>query len=199
MKLLPTASQTVGPFLHIGLAWLTIDRLAAPDCPGQHFKIEGRVLDGDSRPVSDALVEIWQADAHGRYAHPEDTHEPLTPTPRPARERGRGEEGFRGFGRVPTDADGRFRFFTIKPGPVADGHGGYQAPHLLVSVFMRGLLKRLVTRMYFPDEPRNADDRVLRLVPAERRATLVARPRARDELEWDILLQGPGETVFFDC
>jgi protocatechuate 3,4-dioxygenase alpha subunit len=187
MKLLPTASQTVGPYLHIGLAWLTIDRLAAPDCPGQHVEIRGRVLDGDGRPVSDALVEIWQADAHGRYAHPEDTHqEPRT-------------SGFRGFGRVPTDADGRFRFFTIKPGAVTDGHGGCQAPHLLVSVFMRGLLKRLVTRMYFPDEPRNADDRVLRLVPAERRATLVARPLARDELEWDIILQGPGETVFFDC
>jgi protocatechuate 3,4-dioxygenase alpha subunit len=187
MKLLPTASQTVGPFLHIGLAWLTIDRLAGPDCPGQHVEIEGRVLDGDGRPVSDALVEIWQADAHGRYAHPEDTQEaPLT-------------SGFRGFGRVPTDAEGRFRFFTIKPGPVADGQGGTQAPHLLVSVFMRGLLKRLVTRMYFPDEPRNADDRVLRLVPAERRATLVARPRGRDELEWDVILQGSDETVFFDC
>jgi protocatechuate 3,4-dioxygenase alpha subunit len=187
MKLLPTASQTVGPYLHIGLAWLTLDRLAAPDCPGQHVAVGGRVLDGDGRPVPDALVEIWQANTHGRYAHPEDTSEaPLTP-------------GFRGFGRVPTDADGRFRFWTIKPGPVADGHGGWQAPHLLVSVFMRGLLKRLVTRLYFPDEPRNADDSVLRLVPAERRATLVARQAAADRLEWDIVLQGNGETVFFDC
>jgi protocatechuate 3,4-dioxygenase alpha subunit len=187
MKLLPTASQTVGPYLHIGLAWLTIDRLAAPDCSGQHFQIEGRVLDGDGQPVTDALVEIWQADAHGKYAHPEDSRDlPLT-------------RGFRGFGRVPTDADGRFRFFTIKPGPVADGYGGSQAPHLLVSVFMRGLLKRLVTRMYFPDEPRNADDRVLRLVPPERRGTLVARPMAPGVLEWNIVLQGAGETVFFDC
>jgi protocatechuate 3,4-dioxygenase alpha subunit len=187
MKLLPTASQTVGPYLHIGLAWLTIDRLAAPDCPGQHFKIEGRVLDGDGRPVTDALVEIWQANAHGKYAHPEDTHEaPLT-------------SGFRGFGRVPTDADGRYRFFTIKPGPVADLQGRLQAPHLLASVFMRGLLKRLVTRVYFPDEPRNAADPVLRLVPAERRGTLVARQTASDELAWDIILQGVGETVFFDC
>jgi protocatechuate 3,4-dioxygenase alpha subunit len=187
MKLLPTPSQTVGPFLHIGLAWLTIDRLAAPDCPGQHVKIEGRVLDGDGQPVPDALVEIWQADADGRYAHPEDKQEaPMT-------------VGFRGFGRVPTDAEGRFRFLTIKPGPVADEQGGYQAPHLLVSVFMRGLLKRLVTRLYFPDEPRNADDRVLRLVPAERRGTLVARSKASDKLEWDIVLQGAGETVFFDC
>jgi protocatechuate 3,4-dioxygenase alpha subunit len=177
----------VGPFLHIGLTWLTIDRMAARDCPGQHISISGRVLDGDSRPVPDALVEIWQADAQGKYAHPEDTRTvPLTP-------------GFRGFGRVPTCADGSYRFMTIKPGPVADPHGGLQAPHLLVSVFMRGLLKRLVTRMYFPDDPRNADDRVLRLVPAERRTTLVARQVTREELEWGILLQGVGETVFFDC
>jgi protocatechuate 3,4-dioxygenase alpha subunit len=187
MKLPPTASQTVGPYLHIGLAWLTIDRIAAPDCPGQHLQIGGRVLDGDGLPVTDAVVEIWQADANGRYAHPEDTREaPLPP-------------GFRGFGRVPTDVDGRFRFFTIKPGPVADLDGGLQSPHLLVSVFMRGLLKRLVTRVYFPDEPRNADDRVLRLVPIERRGTLVARPVTSNELEWDIILQGAGETVFFDC
>jgi protocatechuate 3,4-dioxygenase alpha subunit len=187
MKLLPTASQTVGPYLSIGLAWLTVDRVAPPDCPGQHLTVGGRVLDGDGAPVTDALVEIWQADAHGRYAHPEDTGEvPLTP-------------GFVGFGRVPTDAEGRFRFLTIKPGPVADPQGGLQAPHLVVSVFMRGLLKRLVTRVYFPNEPRNADDRVLRLVPVERRGTLVARPTASDELEWDIILQGAGETVFFDC
>jgi protocatechuate 3,4-dioxygenase alpha subunit len=100
---------------------------------------------------------------------------------------------------VPTDADGHFRCYTIRPGPVADAHGGLQAPHLLVSVFMRGLLKRLVTRVYFPDEPRNADDRVLRSVPAERRGTLVARPITANQLEWNIILQGAGETVFFDC
>ena len=187
MKRLPTASQTVGPYLSIGLGWLTIDRMAAPGCPGQHLEVGGRVLDGDGRPVTDALVEIWQADAHGRYAHAEDTREVPLAT------------GFRGFGRVPTDAEGRFRFFTIKPGPVADPQGGLQAPHLLVSVFMRGLLKRLVTRIYFPDEPRNGDDRVLRLVPIERRGTLVARPMASGGLEWDIILQGAGETVFFNC
>jgi protocatechuate 3,4-dioxygenase alpha subunit len=187
MKLLPTASQTVGPYLHIGLAWLTIDRLAAADGTGQRIKIGGRVLDGDGQPVTDALVEIWQANAHGKYAHPEDTQEaPLT-------------LGFRGFGRVPTDAEGRYQFFTIKPGLVPDPTGGRQAPHLLVSVFMRGLLKRLVTRVYFPDEPANAEDRVLQLVPAERRGTLIAHRMAGDELEWDIVLQGDGETVFFDC
>jgi protocatechuate 3,4-dioxygenase, alpha subunit len=187
MKLLPTASQTVGPYFHIGLAWLTIDRLATPDCPGQHIRVEGRVLDGDGRPVDDAIIELWQANAHGKYAHPGDTSKaPLTP-------------GFRGFGRVPTDSEGRYRFFTIKPGPIADLEGELQAPHLLVSVFMRGLLKRVVTRLYFPAEPRNADDRVLAMVPAERRGTLVARQKTSDDLEWDIILQGPGETVFFDC
>jgi protocatechuate 3,4-dioxygenase, alpha subunit len=187
MKLLPTASQTVGPYLHIGLVWLTIDRLAAPDCPGQHLTIGGRVLDGDGRPVPDALVEIWQANAHGMYAYPEDGQE-ASSTP-----------GFRGFGRVPTDADGRFRFYTIKPGQVAGLDGGLQAPHLLVSIFMRGLLKRLVTRLYFPDEPANTHDVILGLVPAERRGTLVARMIGKEELEWNIHLQGPGETVFFDC
>jgi protocatechuate 3,4-dioxygenase alpha subunit len=187
MKLLPTASQTVGPYLHIGLTWLTIERVAAADCPGQHVTIRGCVLDGDGQPVPDALIEIWQANAHGKYAHPEDSHEaPLAP-------------GFRGFGRVATDDAGRFQFFTIKPGPVADPQGGLQAPHLLVSIFMRGLLKRLVTRVYFPSEPRNADDMVLRQVPAERRGTIIARSAASGEFEWDVVLQGDGETVFFDC
>jgi protocatechuate 3,4-dioxygenase, alpha subunit len=177
MKLLPTASQTVGPYLHIGLAWLTIDRIAPADLPGEHVTIEGRVIDGDGQPVNDALVEIWQADAAGKYGHSD----------------------FLGFGRLPTDAEGRFRFQTIKPGAVADPHGSQQSPHLLVSVFMRGLLKRLVTRIYFPDEPRNTDDYVLRRVPAERRGTLIARQLAPGRLQWNINLQGEAETVFFDC
>jgi protocatechuate 3,4-dioxygenase alpha subunit len=187
MKLQPTASQTVGPYLHIGFDWLVTERVAAPGCPGQHFQLEGRVLDGDGKPIPDAVVEIWQADANGKYAHPED-QQPKPSTP-----------GFRGFGRMPTDPDGRYRFFTIKPGPVPDPQGGLQAPHLLVSVFMRGLLKRVVTRVYFPNEPRNTDDRVLRQVPADRRGTLVAREVSAGELEWDIIVQGPHETVFFDC
>jgi protocatechuate 3,4-dioxygenase alpha subunit len=187
MTLLPTASQTVGPFLHIGLSWLIVDRLTPPGFSGQHVQIAGRVLDGDGRPVTDALLEIWQANEHGKYAHPEDIRQlPLTP-------------GFRGFGRVPTDDAGRFRFLTIKPGQVADYQGEIQAPHLLVSVFMRGLLKRLVTRLYFPDEPLNDDDPVLRLVPIERHRTLVARRTGDDGLEWDVHLQGIAETVFFDC
>lgn len=187
MKHLPTASQTVGPYLHLGLAWLTSDRLAPPDDPGRHLTIEGRVTDGDCQPVIDALVEVWQANADGKYAHPAD--ESAAPP----------KAGFRGFGRAATNAAGHYRFFTIKPGPVADPQSGLQAPHLLVSVFMRGLLKRLVTRVYFPDEPRNADDWVLRRVPAERRGTLVARQIAMGKLEWNIILQGENETVFFDC
>lgn len=187
MKLEPTASQTVGPYLHIGLCWLTIDRVAAPDCPGEHLSIAGRVLDGDGQGVQDALVEIWQADSEGRYPHPDDTHASEVTA------------GFRGFGRVATDGNGRFAFQTIKPGPVPDPQGGQQAPHLLVSVFMRGLLKRVVSRLYFPSEPMNATDRVLLLVPAERRATLVARAVGANALEWDVNLQGDDETVFFDC
>jgi protocatechuate 3,4-dioxygenase alpha subunit len=187
MKLAPTASQTIGPYLRIGVSWLTLDRVAGPDCPGEHVSIAGRVLDADGQPVNDALVEIWQADSHGKYAHPEDTTD-LPGTP-----------GFRGFGRVPTDDAGRFQFHTIKPGPVPDMQGGWQAPHVMVSVFMRGLLKRVVTRIYFPDEPLNARDPVLQSVPAGRRGTLVARRAAPHHLEWDVVLQGAGETVFFDC
>lgn len=177
MKLLLTPSQTVGPYLHLGLAWLTIDRLASRESRGEHLIIEGQVLDGDAQPVPDAFVEIWQADADGQYSSP----------------------NFRGFGRVPTDRGGSFQFFTIKPGAVDDPQGGKQAPHVLVSVFMRGLLKRLVTRIYFPDEPQNADDFVLRQVPAERRSTLVAQLVSPGKLEWNLILQGEKETVFFDC
>ena len=186
MSLIPTASQTVGPFLHIGLAWLTRDQIAPPGVAGERVTLTGRVLDGDGQPVTDALVEVWQADARGKYAHTEDDQDqPLEPS-------------FRGFGRVPTDERGAFRFTTVKPGRVPGPAGRRQAPHLLVTVFMRGLLRHLVTRMYFPDEPANADDPVLNLVPADRRATLIARSAGVGVLEWDIILQGRGETVFFD-
>jgi protocatechuate 3,4-dioxygenase alpha subunit len=187
MKLPPTASQTIGPFLHIGTDWLRIERMAPPEYPGRHLVLEGRVLDGDGAPVPDALVEVWQADSTGHYSHPDDPREPTT-TP-----------GFQGFGRVPTDDGGRFRFSTIMPGPVPHPSGGLQSPHLLVSVFMRGLLDRVVTRCYFPDEALLAEDRVLQSVPPERRGTLVAHQVADGRFEWDVVLQGPDETVFFDC
>jgi protocatechuate 3,4-dioxygenase alpha subunit len=183
-----TASQTVGPYFHIGFAWLTVADLAPPGVAGERVTLSGRVLDGDARPVSDAVLEVWQADADGRYAHPEHGA-----GPRDAR--------FRGFGRVWTDAAGAFRFSTVKPGRVPGPGGALQAPHLAVAVFMRGLLKHLVTRVYFPGEASNAEDPILNLVEAPRRRTLVARASAArpGALEWDVVLQGEDETVFFDC
>ena len=186
MSLYATGNQTVGPYLHIGLTWLNASNIAGKGIAGERVSVQGRLLDGDGNPVNDGLIEIWQANSHGKYAHPEDAQKkPL-------------EKGFRGFGRVPTDAKGGFRFTTIKPGRVPGPGGKPQAPHLVVSVFMRGLLKHLATRMYFPDEPANREDPLLKLVPSERRATLVARRKGRGLLEWNILLQGKGETVFFD-
>jgi len=190
MSLQTTSSQTIGPYLHIGTDWLNTPDLVGPQVDGEHIVLEGRLFDGDGKPVSDGLIELWQANAHGRYAHPEDARElPLQP-------------GFRGFGRVPTDGNGAFRFTTIKPGQVPGPNGRMQAPHIAVTVFARGLLKHLVTRVYFPDEAANADDPVLALVPAERRATLIARHKKDGVLEWDIVLQASAaradETVFFD-
>jgi len=189
VRLPTTPSQTVGPFLHIGLDWLVTDNLAGPGVSGERIVVEGRIVDAGGEPVGDALVEIWQANAHGRYAHPDDAQDkPL-------------ESGFTGFGRVATDDDGRFRFTSIKPGRVPAPNGGQQAPHLNVTIFMRGMLKQLLTRMYFPEEATNADDPVLSSVPAARRETLIASPvgdRA-GALRWKVILQGAGETVFFDC
>jgi len=181
-----TPSQTVGPYLHIGLDWLNTTELAGPGVSGERIVITGRVLDADSVPVPDGVVEIWQANAHGKYAHPDDARA------LPA------EAGFVGFGRCPTDAEGRFRFSTIKPGSVPGADGQPQAPHLLVNVFARGLLKQLVTRMYFPGDAHDADS-VLQLVPKERRVTLVAKPAAAGVVEWNVLIGGGGdETVFFE-
>jgi protocatechuate 3,4-dioxygenase alpha subunit len=188
MSLQATSSQTIGPYLHIGLAWLVTDNLVGPGVTGEQVTVEGRVVDGDGVPVNDAAIEIWQANAHGRYAHPEDRSElPLEPA-------------FKGFGRVLTDDHGGFRFTTIKPGRVPAPGGGLQAPHLNVTIFMRGLPKHLITRIYFPGDPANAGDAVLRRVPAERRETLVARPSAGRPaaLEWNVVLQGSDETVFFE-
>lgn len=188
MSLRATTSQTVGPFFKIGLDWLNCDNLVGEGVSGERVTVQGRVFDGNGVPVPDAILEIWQANAHGKYDHPEDTqHKPLEP-------------GFKGYGRVPVSADGMFRFVTIKPGPVPGPNGDEQAPHLMISIFMRGLLKRLVTRMYFPDDARNGSDPVLNLVEPARRSTLVAKKTAGSPgtLEWNVVLQGPDETVFFD-
>jgi protocatechuate 3,4-dioxygenase alpha subunit len=188
MNLQATTSQTVGPFFKIGFEWLYRDKLVGEGVSGDRVTIQGRVLDGDGLPVPDAIVEIWQANAHGKYDHPEDTQDkPLEP-------------GFNGYGRVPTNAEGMFRFATIKPGPVPGPNGEEQAPHLVISVFMRGVLRRLVTRMYFPDDARNSGDQILDLVEAARRSTLIAKKTAggSGSLEWNVILQGPEETVFFE-
>ena len=165
-----TPSQTVGPFLHLVLPWPDGPDVVPPDRPDAIW-LRGLVLDGDGVPLDDALVETWQADEHGRYDSPD----------------------FRGFGRSPTDAQGRWAIRTVKPGRV-----GAQAPHVAVSVFARGLLTRVVTRIYFADETEANDaDPVLAVVPVTRRATLLAAPSA-DGYSFDVRLQGEGETVFFD-
>lgn len=163
-----TPSQTIGPFLHIGLPWPDGPLAAPEDTPGA-VTISGRVTDGAGEPVPDALVETWQVPA----------------------------DGLRGFGRCPTDADGRYHVVTVRPEPLAAPGGGTEAPHLDVSIFARGLLRRLVTRIYFPDAPENDADPVLLAVDPDRRGTLVASP-ADGGYAFDIRLQGDGETVFFD-
>ena len=180
-----TTSQTVGPYFKIGLQWL-YQNSAAERVTGEHVAIQGRVLDGDGAPVPDAILEIWQANIHGKYAHPDDPQDkPLEP-------------GFTGFGRIPVDPSGTFQFVTIKPGPVPGPDDKVQAPHLVISVFMRGLLKRLVTRMYFPNDALNATDPILNLVVSARRSTLIAQATGSGQLKWNIVLQGSNETVFFD-
>lgn len=188
MKTPATTWQTVGPFFKIGLAWLYRDKLAAPNVSGEHIDVTGCVFDGDAKPVPDAVLELWQANFSGKYAHPEDLQEkPL-------------DNDFTGFGRIATDHTGRFRFTTIKPGrvPALDDSAPLQAPHINVSVCTRGLLRRLITRIYFPGDPANAEDMALNLVEPARRATLIATQSAASKFEWNIVLQGTNETVFFD-
>ncbi len=189
MSPLQTPSQTVGPFFKPALIASGQESLTTPESRGDRITIEGHVLDGDAKPVSDAMIELWQANADGRYDHPDDSQEKLL------------DPDFHGFGRAATDERGRFRFYTIKPGSVPGRGSALQAPHINVSIFARGLLKRLVTRIYFPGEPLNAADAVLNSVAAERRSTLVARIENADRtgvLRFDVVLQGEHETVFFD-
>ena len=181
-----TPSQTVGPFFYDALiaeAHAPSPVLAKAGARGQRIVIIGAVLDGDHAPVPDALVEIWQADANGIYAHPADPNH------------ANADPNFTGFGRSDTRAAGQFRFDTVKPGRVQG-----QAPHVNVRVFSRGMLVHAITRMYFADEPANDQDAVLALVPSERRRTLLAVLQTSGGIptyQFNIVLQGEGETVFF--
>jgi len=206
-----TPSQTVGPYFHYGLPWKGGADLvgqsemgARPDLlPPEHYVlgtsnqsgtpqgevivVAGCVYDGNHAPIPDAMIEIWQANAAGRYASADDRREDAALDPH-----------FTGFGRASTDADGVYRFRTIRPGRVPGPGNTLQAPHLAVSVFGRGLLKRLPTRLYFADGEGNDLDPILNLVPAERRGTLIAQRRPDGTWWLDIVLQGENETVFFD-
>ena len=183
-----TPSQTVGPYFSIGFAWMERSDLTEGARKGTRVTFRGRVLDGEGQPVPDAVLEIWQADPDGHYALRDDNTDPAT------------AKHFFGFGRVSTNEQGQFCFTTLKPGSVPAPDGGQQAPHLEVSVFMRGLLRRLITRIYFPGEAANETDPVLGSIPAVRRHTLIAHPDAAkaDSLVWDVHLQGDQETVFFE-
>jgi protocatechuate 3,4-dioxygenase, alpha subunit len=184
--LVPAPSQTSGPFLSIGLLREHIGSSLVAENDPRAVRIRGRLLDGNGDPIPDGMIEIWQANAAGRYAHPDDTRADIQL-----------EEGFVGFGRSGTVNDGWFEFVTVKPGRVPARDGELQAPHLVVLVFARGLLKQLVTRLYFPDEhDANAADTILSELDEGERATLIARPEDGG-LRFDIHLQGDGETTFF--
>jgi protocatechuate 3,4-dioxygenase alpha subunit len=184
-----TPSQTIGPFHRIMVPWESGGKLTTPEDPAA-ITVQGQVFDGQGHPVDDCVIEIWQANVHGRYAHPDDTREvPLV-------------DGFDGFGRVITDSEGRFEILTVKPGCVPGRGDSVQAPHISLSLFARGLLKRLATRLYFADEEKaNGNDPVLQSIDAARRGTLIAAKKTGSSAgvyELNIRLQGNNETVFFD-
>ncbi|HEY4201987.1 MAG TPA: protocatechuate 3,4-dioxygenase subunit alpha [Devosiaceae bacterium] len=193
-----TPSQTGGPYVHIGLVPNFAEihgvyaadlgaTMLAPDTEGQRITVSGRILDGAGAPVTDAVIELWQADADGSYAGQSSPHSNSGPT-------------FTGFGRQATNADGVYRFETIKPGPVTGPDGKPMAPHLTLWITARGINIGLHTRAYFADEAdANAVDPVLsRVQDPLRRATLVAAATDPGAYRFDIRLQGDGETVFFD-
>ncbi len=189
MALIPTASQTVGPFFHLGLTSNhSVACMASPGTKGERIWLRCRVLDGDGEPVPDAMLELWQASADGKYAHPDDHQD----KPR--------DPNCPGFGRLATGVKGECVFETVKPGCLPGPGATGQAPHINVSVFARGISQRLATRIYFADEPANANDPVLALVPADRRVTLIAAPDATNAGHWifEIRLCGERETAFFD-
>lgn len=172
-----TASQTAGPYWHMidFPAWADLLRADGPNAgaAGERITLTGVITDGEGAVVPDAMVEIWQADPDGSY-----------------------DSAFHGFGRCATDAEGRFRFVTVKPGAVPGPGNSTQAPHITIAIFARGLMQGLTTRAYFAGDARLADDPILALVPEARRGTLVAQPDGADGWRLDIRLQGQGETVF---
>ena len=174
-----TPFQTVGPYFAIIRPLPGTETGFPAGAAGQPIVIEGRVLDGAGDPVPDALLETWQADSEGRYDRT-------------------GDPPFAGFARLATDPTGRYELATVKPGPTPGPEGSTQAPHLVVGVLARGILTRLVTRIYFENEPANDLDPVLTRVPRDRWATLIAVRMAEHRYRFDIVLQGAGETVFFD-
>lgn len=179
-KLVATASQTAGPYWHLidFPEWADLLRADGPNAgygKGQRITLTGRIFDGDGAVCPDAMVEIWQADPDGQY-----------------------EEGFHGFGRAATDKDGRFTFTTVKPGAVKGRGNATQAPHVTLTIFARGLMQHVVTRLYFADEALNAEDPVLAQVPPARRGTLIAQQTAPGVWSLDIRLQGADETVFLE-
>jgi protocatechuate 3,4-dioxygenase alpha subunit len=194
-----TPSQTVGPFYAYGLtpkgrahwdpdgtySWKETvgDNLVTPDASGEKIQIVGIIRDGDGAPIPDAMLEIWQSDSQGRYAHPRDPRAP--------------NASFKGFGRSACNKDGEFGFNTVKPGQVPGPDGKPQAPHIVVCIFSRGMLRQIYTRMYFPDE-NNDGDAILALVPVDRRHTLIARKEKDGVYRFDIRVQGGDETVFFE-
>jgi protocatechuate 3,4-dioxygenase, alpha subunit len=188
-ELVPTPSQTVGPYLHIGLTDKhSVTGIASPEVPGERLHLKCRVLDLKGKPVPDAMIEIWQADASGKYHCPDDFQTPAS------------ESEFRGFGRAATDENGACEFETVRPGRVPGPDNTLQAPHLNLAVYARGILLQLYTRVYFAGDVANEQDPVLALVPADRRHTLIAQPVPTGAGSWtfEIRLCGDEETVFFD-
>jgi protocatechuate 3,4-dioxygenase alpha subunit len=190
-KLVATPSQTVGPFYHFALDRPEWSDLTVDGAKGERIRIEGRIYDGEGAPCPDAFLEIWQADAQGKYNHPDDPQD-MEADPR-----------FRGFGRASADKDGSYRFTTIMPGRVPGPGNSLQAPHINVSVFARGLLKQLVTRIYFADhaEANEIDPVLSHIVDLVARKTIVAEKTSGAGMptyRFDVILQGKGETAFFE-
>jgi protocatechuate 3,4-dioxygenase alpha subunit len=187
MSKCPTPAQTVGPFFTIGLRSLGRADSHSAEISADEICVSGRVLDGDGMGVNDALIELWHADASGRCGGFTVAEE-------------NAKSDCADFLRLHTDEQGGFSFQTIKPGRVAGPDGKLQAPHIVVLLFMRGLLRYLGTRIYFPDEPANAEDAIWALIPEARRASLLLKKVTPGEnhYEWNVVLQGANETVFFD-